>query len=180
MLKTRGVCIALGTVVLLGSTACGSDEGDDGASSTSNTGTPASSAASGTGGSGEASSGAGAEGATGGASDGGGGSAAVGGAGGSVGNQAPVVAILQPADGSTVTVGTNVAMEAAITDAEDGTLPNRSIFWEGAHGAIIDPIGQGPTIAYDLTDATDWTLTVTATDSGGLSTSASVTVHVTE
>ena len=181
MSNARGVWLALSAVVLLGSSACGSDDADDGASSTSNTGTPSSSAASGTGGSGAASSGAGGEGATGGASDGGGGSSGIGGSGGASGNQAPSVTILQPVDGSTFAAFEAITVQATVTDPEEGTIPNEELPYYAS--GIVDPIGfgQGPfNVSFDV--AGDYTITLTATDhdpDDPKSTTASVQITIT-
>lgn len=89
-------------------------------------------------------------------------------------NTAPTVTITSPADGFTTTAGTSVSFSGTATDAEDGTLTG-TLTWTSS---IEGPIGTGGTFSRALTEGTH-TITASASDSGGLSSQASITVTVT-
>jgi regulation of enolase protein 1 (concanavalin A-like superfamily) len=91
-------------------------------------------------------------------------------------NQPPQVAMTAPADGTTVTAGTDVALTAAANDA-DGTI-SRVDFFAGA-----TPIGSDTTEPYGVTwsgvQAGTYSLTAVAVDNdGAATTSATVGVQV--
>ena len=102
----------------------------------------------------------------------------------SVGNTAPVVNITSPAAGSTYRGGAPVTLAAVATDREDGTLADSKLSWhvvlvhaDHAHDFITV---AGKNTAF--TPATDhdadsyYRITLTATDSKGLSTAQTVTI----
>ncbi len=104
----------------------------------------------------------------------------------SPGNTPPGVQLNAPADGSLYRAGQRLVLRASATDPEDGALLDRDIEWEG----ILHHRGHEHFLLTGLTGATAgfrvpsdhsadsfFEFTVTATDSGGLETSQTVTVH---
>lgn len=85
-------------------------------------------------------------------------------------NEAPVVSILEV--DQTVEVGTSVTFSVGVADIIDGNLA-AAASWSSSDGAS----GSGGTYTLTL-PAGVWTVTAAATDSGGLTTSADVTLTV--
>ena len=90
-------------------------------------------------------------------------------------NQAPVAVIATPAAGSSFVDSDLVAFAGAATDAEDGALSGASLVWESSLSNTI--IGTGTAFNVVLAIGSHL-VTLTATDSQGLSGSASITISV--
>jgi len=90
-------------------------------------------------------------------------------------NTAPVVSILSPADGSEVPGGEPVTFQALATDAEDGVLGGEAVTWASS---LDGPLGDGTVLTVPLLSPGTHQVTVTATDSQGAATSASISVAV--
>ncbi|MFQ5894264.1 MAG: S8 family serine peptidase [Nitrospinota bacterium] len=88
-------------------------------------------------------------------------------------NDAPVVLITSPADGSTFASGATIDFVGSASDTEDGDL-TASLVWTSS---IDGPIGTGGSFSRTLSDG-NHTITASVTDSGGKSGSASVSVTV--
>ncbi len=80
-------------------------------------------------------------------------------------NQAPTANISSPADGSTHGAGTSVTFSGTGSDAEDGTLTGASLVWTSS---LDGQIGTGTSFSLASLSEGDHTITLTATDSGGL------------
>jgi glucose/arabinose dehydrogenase/PKD repeat protein len=107
------------------------------------------------------------------------------------GNLPPAVTLVAPTcTTSCWVVGDTIAMSATATDPEDGTLPPSAFSWhvglEHCHTPtdchehdLLDPVGVRSTsiVAPDHEDGAYLRITVTVTDSGGLTDSASIDVH---
>ena len=106
----------------------------------------------------------------------------------------PTVTIDSPADGSLFRAGDTISFSASASDPQDGDLPGDSMTWDvefdhnpptGAdhdHPVLTNYVGASgtyevPTSGHAYMTDTSYTLTVTATDSDGLSTTESVTVE---
>jgi hypothetical protein len=89
-------------------------------------------------------------------------------------NTAPSVTITTPAPNSSFAQGTAVTFIASATDKQDGDLSSRITWRSSLDGAI----GAGSSINVTLSAGTQ-TVYATVTDSGGLSTTAQVTVTIT-
>jgi glucose/arabinose dehydrogenase len=106
----------------------------------------------------------------------------------SVGNR-PTATILAPADGSTFRAGDVISFSGDGTDTEDGSLPASAFTWnidflhEGhVHpGTPITGVKSGtftiPTSGHDFSGNTRYRITLTVTDSNGLTDSKSVTIY---
>ena len=100
----------------------------------------------------------------------------------------PVPTILTPADGSTFRGGDVISFSGSATDAEDGTLPPSAFTWEmdmlhGTHvhpGLPVSGISNGtftiPTSGHDFSGNVRYKLSLTVTDSNGISTTTSVII----
>jgi glucose/arabinose dehydrogenase len=101
------------------------------------------------------------------------------------GNTPPTASIAQPSTGLTWAVGDRIAFSGSATDAQDGTLPSSALSWS----VILDhcpstchthPLRDFPGVASGSFDAPDHeypshlTLRLTATDSSGMQSTASV------
>ena len=160
--------MALITAVALG-LGCGSDDDGAGGSSSSGGSSNGSTSSGTTGGAGG----------DGGAEGGEGGTGATGGDGGSGGeSQAPQVTITSPQEGRSFPVDTVVALQATVSDPQEGDLLKRQIFWTKDDGAIVDPVGQGESLTHQFTTPNIYTITVTATDSDTNATSDSVQITI--
>ncbi|HVU35118.1 MAG TPA: Ig-like domain-containing protein [Opitutaceae bacterium] len=83
----------------------------------------------------------------------------------------PVVTITSPADGSTVTVNTAQTVSANAT-SPNGTIKSVQFFANG--GAIGSPVTKAPySVSWTPTTAGAYTITATAFDTGGISTTSS-------
>jgi predicted secreted protein len=93
-------------------------------------------------------------------------------------NSPPIVQIISPLDSAVITKATYINFSAAVTDAEDGTLTGDSLIWTSS---IDGPIGTGTSfMRNDLSEGIIHTITLTATDSGGLTRVDSIQIVVTD
>ena len=91
------------------------------------------------------------------------------------GNQAPVAAVTAPTTGSVVQPGANVVFQGTGTDAEDGALSGPSLVWTSD---LDGPLGTGVSVSTTALSIGTHTVTLTATDSGGLTGADQITVRV--
>jgi len=89
-------------------------------------------------------------------------------------NLAPVVSILAPADGTSVEPGDSVTFSGSANDAEDGDI-SASLDWSSN---LDGSIGSGSSFSTTSLSEGDHTITASATDSGGLTGSAIITLTV--
>lgn len=89
-------------------------------------------------------------------------------------NRAPVVTLTQPVAGAVLTLGVAAALAGAATDPEDGALSGAALRWTSSRDGQL---GTGASVSAMLSQGVH-TVTLTATDSRGLTGSASVTVSV--
>jgi len=103
------------------------------------------------------------------------------------GNTPPQVTITSPAPEKLYAVGEHVLVQASATDAQDGTLPGASLSWDikkvhddhthpfqSGTGSSIDMVPDGPEPDPGAAELSHMRITVTATDSRGLSSSATM------
>jgi subtilisin len=93
---------------------------------------------------------------------------------GGVPNTAPSVTITSPTDGSIITSGTTIYFKGSATDIEDGNLTD-SLVWTSDPDGVS---GNGGSFSSTILNDGKYTITATATDSGGLIGSASVAITV--
>ena len=105
------------------------------------------------------------------------------------GNTAPSATISSPASGSTFRVGQTITLTGSATDAQDGSLAASRLSWEVLrnHGTHTHPwfSGTGNNLTFtapapedlDAVNNSYLTVRLTATDSGGLQTTATRTVQ---
>ncbi len=86
----------------------------------------------------------------------------------------PEVVIVSPPDGQRVDWNQLVTFEAAARDLQDGTLVDEAIVWANQYGDI----GTGAVVQTSALQVGTNTVSVTATNSAGLSASASIVVEV--
>ncbi|MBL8936822.1 MAG: PKD domain-containing protein, partial [Archangium sp.] len=91
-------------------------------------------------------------------------------------NQAPVVTITAPMSGTTVPSGSMVTFTGTAADAEDGALSGASVRWSSSRDGAL---GTGSSLTLSSLSVGTHTISFTATDSGGRSASASITLVVT-
>ena len=91
------------------------------------------------------------------------------------GNTAPSVNITAPANGTSVTQGTNVTLTGNALDTEDGNL-SASIAWSSN---LDGSLGTGASVSTSTLSVGSHTLTAQVSDSGGLSDSDTITLTVT-
>ncbi|WP_224362308.1 PKD domain-containing protein [Hyalangium versicolor] len=91
-------------------------------------------------------------------------------------NQKPVVTLTQPTEGARFFTNQTLTLQGSATDAEDGTLGDSALAWTSSKDGSL---GKGRQVTGVLLSAGVHTLTLTATDSLGATTSASVLVTVT-
>ncbi|NOT27584.1 MAG: matrixin family metalloprotease, partial [Acidobacteria bacterium] len=89
-------------------------------------------------------------------------------------NTAPMVTITSPANGASVTAGTSLTFAGSANDSQDGNLTS-SLTWRSN---LDGQIGTGGGFTRALTAGTH-TITASIIDSGGLTTSRSITVSST-
>ncbi len=92
-----------------------------------------------------------------------------------VSNQTPTASISSPSAGSTFMAGEPVVFEGAGSDPEDGPLTGASLVWSSA---VDGQIGTGGSFVISTLSPTTHTITLTATDSGGRSGTATVQINV--
>ena len=90
-------------------------------------------------------------------------------------NAPPVVTIANPADGSVFTEGDPVPFQGSAIDAEDGILPGESLLWN-SHKDGDFATGTNPAVT--TLSPGGHAVTLTATDSEGLSKSETVTITI--
>jgi hypothetical protein len=96
-----------------------------------------------------------------------------GGTTGTPANTAPAVTIAAPANGASASQGTAVAFSGSANDAEDGNLTSRMVWTSSVDGQI----GIGGSFSFALS-AGSHVISAAVTDSGGLTTSASVSISI--
>jgi len=90
-------------------------------------------------------------------------------------NTAPVVEITDPTDGATFYATQSIEFDAIVFDPEETVpFPQHRVVWQSD---IDNQIGTGTMFEASLSQG-DHTITVTATDSKGVSVSDSITVHI--
>lgn len=90
-------------------------------------------------------------------------------------NKAPSISITSPANNTTVDSGATIMFFATATDPEDGTLSGGSVVWSSS---LMGQFGTGTSFATPAKTVGTHTVTATATDSHGLSTSAQITLII--
>lgn len=93
----------------------------------------------------------------------------------SVPNKAPDVVILHPADNGVFAPGALVVLQGKATDMEDGTLADGVLHWSSD---VQGSLGIGPSLPLNHLDPGEHVITLTATDSLGISSSESVTILI--
>jgi PKD repeat protein len=91
-------------------------------------------------------------------------------------NAAPTVSITQPVTGASVAAGTSVTLAGTASDPEDGALSGAALTWRSSLDGVL---GTGSPLATSSLRVGVHTLSLTATDSGGRTGSASVQLTVT-
>ncbi|MGJ8696786.1 MAG: sulfatase-like hydrolase/transferase [Verrucomicrobiaceae bacterium] len=89
-------------------------------------------------------------------------------------NNAPVVTITAPADGSNALPGSSVTFTATATDTEDGNL-NTALTWSSS---IDGALGTGASITTSSLSVGVHTITASATDSGSLTGTHSISLDI--
>jgi hypothetical protein len=101
----------------------------------------------------------------------------------------PTATILSPTDGSTFRAGDVISFSGDATDPEDGSLPASAFTWniDFLHEGHVHPgipqtgVKSGtftiPTSGHDFSGNTRYRITLTVTDSSGLTDSKSVTIY---
>jgi len=90
-------------------------------------------------------------------------------------NQAPQVTILNPASHSFHPPGNLVVLQGAANDLEDGSLPDSALSWSSD---VQGGLGVGPAVPLNTLLPGEHVITLTATDSLGVSSSTSVTIII--
>jgi len=93
-----------------------------------------------------------------------------------VGNASPKALITAPASNSSHAFGKEITFEGSGTDAEDGVLPSEVIKWTSSIGGFL---GYGESLALNNLAVGTHTITLTVTDSSGLTGSATINVIIT-
>jgi hypothetical protein len=91
-----------------------------------------------------------------------------------IGNKPPEAVIISPPSGAAFTTGPKVVLEGAGMDLEDGSLGDSALSWASN---IDGALGTGQLLEVNLSPGVH-TITLTATDSGGLTSTASIQVTV--
>jgi alpha-tubulin suppressor-like RCC1 family protein len=90
-------------------------------------------------------------------------------------NQPPAVAITAPAEDAVYTEGDEITFSGSAIDPEDGALPDDALVWTSS---LDGPIGTGASFTRSDLSVGTHTITLTATDGQGLTSTASVTIQV--
>lgn len=90
-------------------------------------------------------------------------------------NQAPVVSIASPADGTQVLAGVEVTLSGSANDPEDGAVPTAALAWESS---LDGSLGPGAQISTASLSVGTHTISLTATDTRGLAGSSSIELEV--
>jgi hypothetical protein len=90
------------------------------------------------------------------------------------GNQPPTASITSPANGSSATQGDSVTFTGSAVDTEDGNVTTSLSWTSNLDGAI----GSGASFSISTLSEGTHTITATATDSGGLTSSDIITINV--
>lgn len=94
---------------------------------------------------------------------------------GDSGNQPPTVEIQSPSEGATFEAGESVQFQGSGDDPEDGALAGADLVW---YSNLAGQIGTGSSFSTSGLSEGQHTVTLTGTDSDGLSASASVGIEV--
>ena len=90
-------------------------------------------------------------------------------------NDGPIAVIDSPLNDSVYTTGSEVLFSGSATDAEDGELSGNVLVWTSS---LDEQIGTGTSFSrYSLSPGTH-TITLTATDSGGMTATVSITLII--
>lgn len=89
-------------------------------------------------------------------------------------NTPPVVTIQSPAHNASFVQGTRVTFTGTAMDAHDGPISSSIVWSASLHG----PLGTGASVWTDTLSAGTHTILARATDSGGLSDSSSISIHI--
>ena len=90
-------------------------------------------------------------------------------------NQAPVVSIASPADGTQVLAGTEVTLTGSANDPEEGALSGTDVGWSSS---IDGQLGTGSQLATSSLSVGAHTITFRAEDARGLAASATIALQV--
>ena len=91
-----------------------------------------------------------------------------------VASKPPTAAILSPSTGAEFTPGPPIVLEGRGLDLQDGSLPDSALSWTSSQD---EALGGGQLLETTLTPGTH-TLTLTVTDSAGLTATDSIQVTV--
>lgn len=94
--------------------------------------------------------------------------------GGGGGNTAPTVTITAPDSGATFTQGETATFAGTATDTQDGTISSGLTWTSSINGAL----GTGESVSSATLSVGTHTISASSTDSGGLTTTASITVTI--
>jgi hypothetical protein len=90
-------------------------------------------------------------------------------------NRPPVPTILTPANGLITVPGGLVVLHGSAMDMEDGSLPDSGLVWSSDRQ---DELGVGSSVALNSLESGTQIITLTATDSYGISAQTSVLIHI--
>jgi len=93
----------------------------------------------------------------------------------SIPNHPPLITILEPASGAAFLPGGLVVLQGSATDFEDGSLPDDALFWSSDRQGSL---GTGPSLPLTTLLPGAHIITLTAIDSYGITSSASVKIFV--
>lgn len=90
-------------------------------------------------------------------------------------NSAPSITINTPPDGSIYEIGTAVTLSATVIDEEDGVLGGASLVWSSS---LDGALGTGTSVANVILSKGSHVITLSATDSEGITATSSITIHI--
>ena len=90
-------------------------------------------------------------------------------------NQAPVVSIASPANGTQVLARAEVTLTGSANDPEDGAVPVAALAWESS---LDGSLGSGAQISTASLSVGTHTISLTATDTRGLAGSSSIALEI--